>query len=220
MLVLTLIRSINLALEENWTDLDVETQKLIDNSMALIRDLLTGEKTTEDIGMMLGAIINTVVQVLGANAPVIMEAFREVGKIGFGAFIDALTGGEESGFGSKVGDFIKQLLDIPEDYNPTVTMDFDYSNVTNGLNDMDGMLNGFTSGSYNLGGIGYANSIPFNQNSMQTQLNDALKGLSGFNSGKNNTTVTTYTSMQTDPYRMFNVMTDVEVLQSQAGLGG
>lgn len=89
-ILITLVRAINDVLEENWDELDTELQRLIDNTIKFINDLLLGEKTTEDINSMIGALIESIKNVIIENIPLIEAAFKEMGMRAGISFVDSL----------------------------------------------------------------------------------------------------------------------------------
>ena len=81
LLMLILITAINDAFEEKWEDFDKEIQRLIDNTIDFVGKLLTGEKTMNDIGNLIGDIFDRIVEVVGNNEDRIKEAFAEIGRM-------------------------------------------------------------------------------------------------------------------------------------------
>lgn len=89
-ILITLIKAVNAVFEDNWEELDTELQKLIDNTIQFINDLLLGEKTIDDVNSMIGALIEAVKNAVISNIPLIEEAFKEMGLRAGISFISSL----------------------------------------------------------------------------------------------------------------------------------
>ena len=91
---------------------------MIDLSLTLLNDLLTGEKTKADIDEMIGNLASAISECLKNNEDKIKEAFSAFGeamgealKEGFKASVKELfSGDDEEGFFSKIGNGIKNFF--------------------------------------------------------------------------------------------------------------
>ena len=110
-IVLTFIRVINDTLSENWDDLDKELQILIDQTIGLLGDLLTGEKTWKDIDEMFGELFDHIKEVLEDNEDEIREAFEKLGEVMGSALLSGLVGALPEG---KIKDYLTDSLDLNE----------------------------------------------------------------------------------------------------------
>lgn len=80
-IIITLIKAVNLALGDNWDELDEELQKLIDQTIKLASDLLTGEQTWDQIDEAFEKLFEHLKDVIEDNKDVIGEAFRSLGQV-------------------------------------------------------------------------------------------------------------------------------------------
>ena len=80
-IIITLIKAVNLALGNNWDELDEELQKLIDQTIKLASDLLTGEQTWDQIDEAFEKLFEHLKDVIEDNKDVIGEAFKSLGQV-------------------------------------------------------------------------------------------------------------------------------------------
>ena len=108
-IVLTLLRVINDALAENWVDLDVELQKLIDQTLLLLSDLFTGQKTWDDIDEMLGKLFDHISEVVADNQDEIREAFEAIGEVMGNGLMAGILNAIPDG---KIKDWLTEQMDL------------------------------------------------------------------------------------------------------------
>ena len=210
-IILILIKAINATLDKNWEELDKETQALIDKSLVLIGDLLTGQQTTQDLGELIGKLIGSLSQAVTENMPVIVEAFKDMGRSAIGSFVDALLEGMPADFEIPIiGDWLDNLdasssgLSI---VNPSATSASNYANY---------MPSGYSSGWTTSGDT--SGVIGANTNATR---NDAHNGVNSSNWGNNkgtNVNVNVRTTTESDPYGLARSTTSVESEQGKAGI--
>lgn len=95
-IIITLVKAINATLSNNWDEVNTELQTLIDLTLGLLHDLLTGEKTTEDVRLMIEGLCEAIKKALGDNEENIKAAFREFGETLGGALVEGIKGAVQS----------------------------------------------------------------------------------------------------------------------------
>ena len=110
-IVLTLLRVINEALAENWVDLDVELQKLIDQTLLLMSDLFTGQKTWDDIDELLGKLFDHISEVVANNQDEIREAFEAIGEVMGNGLMAGLVNAIPDG---KIKDWLTEEMNLDD----------------------------------------------------------------------------------------------------------
>lgn len=209
-IILILIKAINATLDKNWEELDKETQALIDKSLVLIGDLLTGQKTTQDLGELIGRLIGSLSQAVTENMPTIVEAFKDMGRSAIGSFVDALLEGMPADFEIPIiGDWLDNLdskssgLSI---VNPSAVSASNYSNY---------MPSGYSSGWTTSGDT--SGVIGANANATR---NDSV-GIDRSNWGNNkgtNVNVNVRTTTESDPNAIAQTTASITYEQSKAGV--
>ena len=98
-LLLILIRSINDALEGKWDEFDEELKRLMKNTIELIKDVLTGKQTLDDVRSLIEVIIQNFADGISDNAYLIKDAFKDMANEAVAGFFEGLTDGfTDSGF--------------------------------------------------------------------------------------------------------------------------
>lgn len=80
-MLLILIKAINAAFEDKWDEFDEEIQLFIDHVLGLLTDLLTNQKTKDDVSELIGGIFSRIKEVLSENEDSIKEVFSTFGKV-------------------------------------------------------------------------------------------------------------------------------------------
>ena len=157
-LLLLLIHSINDALEGKWDEFDEEISKLIQNSLELINDILTGAQTVADVKSLMGTIIQTLVDGISENSYLIKDAFMQMAEEAVSSFFDGLS---MNGFGDSLGfsftdlfsgggfDSIKSYIG---GYNTSPVYqgnNIPYSDAVNRQQQYDQLINNYTSNTTN-----------------------------------------------------------------------
>ncbi len=88
-----LIDTINAAMEGNWDEFDEGLQKLINNTIHLVRDLLTGETTWEEISAGLHDLVEHMKNALESNKDGLKELLEEFGSTMAGSIIMGFING-------------------------------------------------------------------------------------------------------------------------------
>lgn len=133
-IILTFLRAVNAALSENWEDLDKELQTLIDQTIALAKDLLTGNKTWADIDEMIGEVFDHVKEAVNNNRDSIREAFESIGEVMGSAIFTGLVNALPDG---KIKDWILEQSGYDDSY-AGMTTTHDWGSSISGINSTNG----------------------------------------------------------------------------------
>ena len=80
-MLLILIKAINAAFEDKWDEFDEEIQLFIDHVLDLLTDLLTNQKTKDDVSELIGGIFSRIKEVLSENEDSMREVFSTFGRV-------------------------------------------------------------------------------------------------------------------------------------------
>ena len=80
-MLLILIKAINSAFEDKWDEFDEEIQLFIDHVLGLLTDLLTNQKTKDDVSELIGGIFSRIKEVLNENEDSMKEVFSTFGRV-------------------------------------------------------------------------------------------------------------------------------------------
>lgn len=106
-LLLILITAINAAFEDNWDEFDKQIQLFIDHTLSFLTDLLTNEKTKDDLSELVGGIFSRIAQIVEENKDLIQEAFASIGRVMGSALLGGLA---ETMPDNAIGDWISGML--------------------------------------------------------------------------------------------------------------
>lgn len=220
--VITLIRAINDVMEENWDELNEELQRLIDNSIKLLEDLITGEKTLQDVGGLIGTLASAIITALENNKEPITEAFR--------AFGAAIADGLKEGFLENMPDSIFDLMNLTEDEGEEddsglfgkafnfIRNKFDDT----GMPEESSGWRGFNQVPNDLlSGVSEANGAPSNNNGILgnvfDKINEGLNSIMQNNKSSNTYGATININNKSDPNGVYNTTAEVDKRKSAAG---
>jgi len=169
-LLLIFIKALNAALTENWDEFDKEISELIQNTIALIKEIVTGVKTVADVKDLVGTIIEHMSEAVQENLPILRQAFYDLAGEAIAGFIEGLV---DSG-----GDNLLGMLGM------NLSMD----SVSGSIGKLK---NAFSNGSgLSLDGIFNGNSLPYHAHMDNIDnYNRIMRGINNNNSQDINVTI-------------------------------
>ena len=98
-LLLILIKSINLAMEGKWEEFDEEISRLIDNTINLIKDIVTDAETVTEFNTLFTTIAQIISDAVHGDEVMnlVHDAFKDLAGEAVAAFIEGLTESDDSG---------------------------------------------------------------------------------------------------------------------------
>lgn len=217
--IMAIIKSINDTMEENWEELDKELQRLIDNTIQLLEDLIAGEKTLADVGSLIGTLAQAIVDALDDNKDSITEAFR-----GFG---DAIATGFKEGFMAVMPDSIFDWIPFGNEETDEEESSGFFGKVqgfVNNLRNRDessgGLFNGINNVDYDLlSGVSNANGNAGHSDGslLKDAINQFRDSLPSYDSIINPLGATININNKSDPNGVYNTTAEVDKRKSAAG---
>lgn len=117
-ILLLLIKSINSAMEGKWDEFDEELTSLVSNTMNLLRDVITGAKTENDVKSLIATIIETFAEGISENSDIIKDAFLDLANQAVSGFFEGLSDGfGDTGFEFNLGGGFESLRNVIGGYN-------------------------------------------------------------------------------------------------------